>query len=80
MRFTPEEFVALLPKLQPRLYSIASSLKAHPDAVHFIVDVVSYKSHGRKRKGVCSSFLGGALRRFPRADLSDGIEIPPAGG
>jgi sulfite reductase (NADPH) flavoprotein alpha-component len=55
--FTPAEFVSLLPKLQPRLYSIASSLKAHPEAVHFIVDVVRYNSHGRARKGVCSSFL-----------------------
>lgn len=57
VRFEPVEFVALLAKLQPRLYSIASSLKAHPTAVHFIVDVVTYSSHGRKRKGVCSSFL-----------------------
>lgn len=57
VRFEPPEFVALLAKLQPRLYSIASSLKAHPTAVHFIVDVVTYSSHGRKRKGVCSSFL-----------------------
>ena len=55
--FTPTEFVALLAKLQPRLYSIASSLKAHPTTVHFIVDVVTYSSHGRKRKGVCSSYL-----------------------
>jgi sulfite reductase (NADPH) flavoprotein alpha-component len=57
VRFEPQEFVALLPKLQPRLYSIASSLKKHPSAVHFIVDVITYSSHGRKRKGVCSSFL-----------------------
>jgi sulfite reductase (NADPH) flavoprotein alpha-component len=56
-RFEPQEFVALLPKLQPRLYSIASSLKTHPTAVHFIVDVITYSSHGRRRKGVCSSFL-----------------------
>src|SRR6266498_6063461 len=40
-RFTPEEFVGLLTKLQPRLYSVASSLKAYPDQVHFIVDVVT---------------------------------------
>src|SRR5436189_2587681 len=56
-RFAPEEFVGLLTKLQPRLYSVASSLKAYPDQVHFIVDVVRYESHGRLRKGVCSSFL-----------------------
>ncbi len=57
IKWTPQEFVALLPKLQPRLYSIASSLKLHPGAVHFIVDVVQYRSHGRTRKGVCSTFL-----------------------
>ena len=57
IKWTPEEFVAVLPKLQPRLYSIASSLRMHPDAVHFIIDVVQYRSHGRTRKGVCSTFL-----------------------
>jgi sulfite reductase (NADPH) flavoprotein alpha-component len=57
VQFEPAEFVALLPKLQPRLYSVASSLKAYPEAVHFIIDVVTYESHGRKRKGVCSTFL-----------------------
>ena len=57
VKFAPKEFVALLPKLQPRLYSIASSLQMFPKAVHFIVDVVKYKSHGRVRKGVCSTFL-----------------------
>ncbi len=56
-KFEPAEFVSLLAKLQPRLYSVASSLKAFPEAVHFIIDVVTYESHGRKRKGVCSTFL-----------------------
>ena len=56
-RFAPAEFVGLLSKLQPRLYSVASSLKAFPEAVHFIIDVVTYESHGRLRKGVCSTFL-----------------------
>src|SRR5947208_17060101 len=55
--FKPEEFVGLLTKLQPRLYSVASSLKSYPDQVHFIVDVVRYESHGRIRTGVCSYFL-----------------------
>ncbi|CAN5474383.1 hypothetical protein BH20VER3_BH20VER3_22250 [soil metagenome] len=56
-KFEPAEFVGLLAKLQPRLYSVASSLKAYPEAVHFIIDVITFESHGRKRKGVCSSFL-----------------------
>jgi sulfite reductase (NADPH) flavoprotein alpha-component len=56
-RFTPEEFVALLRRLNPRLYSIASSLKAHASQVHLCVGVVRFDSHGRTRKGVCSTFL-----------------------
>jgi sulfite reductase (NADPH) flavoprotein alpha-component len=55
--FTPEEFVKLLRKLPPRLYSIASSLKAHPDSVHLTVATVRYTAHGRPRKGVASTFL-----------------------
>ena len=55
--FTPEEFVKLLRKLQPRLYSIASSLKAHPEQVHLTVDTLRYDAHGRKRHGVSSTFL-----------------------
>jgi len=66
-RFAPEEFVALLTKLQPRLYSVASSLRAYPDQVHFIVDVVRYESNGRIRKGVCSSFL---------AERADDVPVP----
>jgi sulfite reductase (NADPH) flavoprotein alpha-component len=65
VKFTPQEFVGLLSKLQPRLYSIASSLKAFPDAVHFIIDVVRYESHGRKRNGVCSSFIADRAENAP---------------
>src|SRR5436189_3803441 len=66
-RFAPEQFVTLLTKLQPRLYSVASSLRAYPDQVHFIVDVVRYESNGRIRKGVCSSFL---------AERADDVPVP----
>jgi sulfite reductase (NADPH) flavoprotein alpha-component len=59
------EFVGLLTKLQPRLYSVASSLKAFPDPVHFIVDVVVYESHGKIRKGVASSFLAERAQNVP---------------
>jgi sulfite reductase (NADPH) flavoprotein alpha-component len=66
-RFAPQEFVGLLTKLQPRLYSVASSLNAYPDQVHFIVDVVRYESNGRLRQGVCSSFL---------AERADDVPVP----
>jgi sulfite reductase (NADPH) flavoprotein alpha-component len=52
-----QDFLDLLRKLPPRLYSIASSLNAHPDEVHLCVGVTRYEAHGRQRKGVCSTFL-----------------------
>jgi len=67
VKFVPEEFVGLLTKLQPRLYSVASSLRAFPDQVHFIVDVVTYESNGRVRKGVCSTFM---------AERADNVPVP----
>jgi sulfite reductase (NADPH) flavoprotein alpha-component len=45
-------FMAKLKKLQPRLYSISSSPKAHPGQVHLTVGVVR-----RPRNGVCSTYL-----------------------
>ena len=65
VKFGAEEFVALLTKLQPRLYSVASSLRAFPDQVHFIVDLVTYESHGRVRKGVCSTFMAERAENVP---------------
>ncbi|HVJ46661.1 MAG TPA: sulfite reductase subunit alpha [Luteolibacter sp.] len=52
-----EDFVSILKKLQPRLYSIASSPRAHPGEVHLCVGIVRYKSYGRQRGGICSTFL-----------------------
>ena len=52
-----QDFVGLLRTMPPRLYSIASSLSAHPEEVHLTVAIVRYEEHGRKRKGVCSSYL-----------------------
>ena len=50
-------FVSLLRKLGPRLYSISSSPKAHPDEVHLTIAKVEYEFDGRSRKGVCSTYL-----------------------
>lgn len=52
-----DDFVGILKKLQPRLYSIASSPNAHPGEVHLCVGIVRYESHGRKRGGICSTYL-----------------------
>jgi sulfite reductase (NADPH) flavoprotein alpha-component len=55
--FSAIEFVKLLKKLTPRLYSISSSQKVHPGEVHLTVSAVRYEAHGRARKGVASTFL-----------------------
>lgn len=55
--FTPEAFIASLRKMAPRLYSIASSLKRHPGEAHLTVVAVTYMVRGRRRAGVCSTFI-----------------------
>ncbi len=58
-KFAPEEFVKVLRKLQPRLYSIASSQKAVGESVHLTVAIVRYQPErsGHLHRGVCSTFL-----------------------
>lgn len=58
-----DELLGTLKRLQPRLYSIASSAKAFPQEVHLTVAAVRYG----KRKGVSSTFL---------ADRADDGEVP----
>ncbi|HEX3314053.1 MAG TPA: sulfite reductase subunit alpha [Gemmataceae bacterium] len=71
----PKMIEALSP-LQPRLYSISSSLKAHPDEVQLTVGVVRYSKGGRVRKGVASTFLAELLR--PRQKV--GVFVHPSKG
>lgn len=56
-KISAAEFAGSLSKLQPRLYSIASSLKRYPEQAHLLVTNVGFVSYGRARKGVCTSFL-----------------------
>ena len=65
-----EEWLAVLKRLQPRLYSISSSPKAFADEVHLTVSAVRYTRYqqGKKiRKGVCSTFL---------ADRAEDMTVP----
>ncbi|MDX1519401.1 MAG: sulfite reductase subunit alpha [Gammaproteobacteria bacterium] len=53
----PAEMAGCLGKLQPRLYSIASSPNLHKDEVHLTVGAVRYRRKNRARKGVASTFF-----------------------
>ena len=64
---TATELTGMLKRLQPRLYSIASSPNAHPGEVHLTVSAVRYSNGRRHRKGVSSTFL---------ADRAGGVEVP----
>ena len=61
IRPDPEAFIEALDPLQPRLYSISSSLKCNPGRVSLTVDAVRYEIEKRMRLGVCSTFLGGRV-------------------
>jgi sulfite reductase (NADPH) flavoprotein alpha-component len=54
----PEAFVEALDVMQPRLFSISSSLKSNPGRVSLTVDTVRYEIGKRERLGVASTFLG----------------------
>lgn len=74
------DLLQCLPELNPRLYSIASSLKKHPDQVHLTVGKVNYEKNGRVRKGVASTMLaerveaGGEVSVFIQP--SHGFTVP----
>jgi len=61
IRPDPEAFIEALDPLQPRVYSISSSLKSDPGRVSLTVDAVRYEIDQRTRLGVCSTFLGGRI-------------------
>lgn len=50
------KWLAALKRLQPRLYSISSSPKVHPNQVHLTVSTVRY-GKDLARGGVCSTFM-----------------------
>ena len=67
VELSARELVGMLKRLQPRLYSIASSPKAHPGEVHLTVAAVRYDNGRRQRKGVSSTFL---------ADRASDVGVP----
>ena len=87
--------LGFLRKMPPRLYSIASSLAAHPDEVHLTVAAVRYDFNSRPHQGVASTFLADRLAigentpvfvehnayfKLPADDATDIIMVGPGTG
>jgi sulfite reductase (NADPH) flavoprotein alpha-component len=61
-----EEWLPVLKRLQPRQYSISSSPKASPHEAQLTVSVVRFETEtGRRRGGVCSTYLADAASAAP---------------
>jgi len=56
-KISAQELIELQRKLMPRLYSISSAPSKYPNEIHLTVAVVRYETNGRKREGVCSTYL-----------------------
>lgn len=69
------DLLAGLRPLQPRLYSIASSLAAAPDEAHLTIATVRYELHGEPRAGVASGHI--AARAEPDATLPVYVQANP---
>jgi sulfite reductase (NADPH) flavoprotein alpha-component len=61
IRLTAAELLGTLARLKPRLYSISSSLRAHPGQVHLTVGRVGWSFRDRARKGVASTMFADRL-------------------
>ncbi|MEM6162098.1 NADPH-dependent assimilatory sulfite reductase flavoprotein subunit [Erwinia sp. P6884] len=61
VELNPEQLIALLRPLTPRLYSIASSQAESDTEVHITVGAVRYEIDGRPRAGGASSYLADRL-------------------
>lgn len=79
-KITAEDFIACLAEMAPRLYSIASSLKAHPGEVHLTVGKAAIRSGDRLYKGVASTMFADRLEDGAKVRVfvqpSHGFTVP----
>lgn len=94
LRIPAQALAEVLPPLNPRLYSIASSPLAYPDEAHIAVTVVNFEGANGMRKGVASSYLADSVKvgdvlpvftakgkmRLPVDDSRDIVMIGPGTG
>lgn len=66
INFESEEFLGFLKPLQPRAYSISSSLKMHQNQVHLTISAVRWSEKERIHNGVCSTYLADMKSPFTK--------------
>ncbi|MGE0681700.1 MAG: molybdopterin-dependent oxidoreductase [Candidatus Binatia bacterium] len=65
VHFDAPELLEVLKRIQPRLYSLSSSPKAHPGQAHLTVRTIRYTCAGQMRKGAASTFLADRIGTNP---------------
>ena len=74
------DFVRMLRRMPPRLYSIASSCRANRDEVDLLVRAVRYEAHQRPRYGTCSIHCASAWQPGDRLPVyvqsNDNFRLP----
>jgi len=65
----PQQLIALMGLIEPRLYSISSSPLTVPDRISLTVAVVRYQLLGRKRTGLATTYLA------DRVQVNDRIPV-----
>ncbi|MFV0297662.1 MAG: sulfite reductase flavoprotein subunit alpha [Hyphomicrobiaceae bacterium] len=66
VKLNADQLTGLFRRLQPRLYSIASSRKATPGQIDLLVGAVAYDTFGRLHKGVASMYVAERCRTGDR--------------
>ena len=61
-----DQLRAVTRPLAPRAYSIASSRREVGEEAHLLISAVRYRSHGRERNGVASSYVADRLKKGDR--------------
>jgi sulfite reductase (NADPH) flavoprotein alpha-component len=64
-----EQLRALTRPLAPRAYSIACSRREVGEEAHLLISAVRYKTHGRPRKGVASTYVAEWLKKGSRLQV-----------
>jgi len=84
LKIGPKVLFTQLNLLQPRYYSISSSLDASPNEVHLTMTVVTMDKKGTSRKGLCTNFFAEKptelvncfVRKAPDFHMPENIDKP----